>query len=293
MRRFASLVFVALLPAGPLPAPAGTVSDMSGHAVALTAPAQRIVSLVPSATELIFALGADDRLVGRTDYCDFPPAARAKPSVGGMLDPSLERIVALRPDLVIASESGNTEQTYAELRRLGIPVYLVHANRVAEMFDAIGRLAELTGRPASAALLRRRLEARIADVVTAVKNRPRPRVLYVLWPDPLVVPGRDAIVTELIALAGGDSVTAGEAGGYPQFSLETAVTRRPDVIVLARHGGGSAPIASGPWERFGSLPAVRDRRIHAVDGDLLHRYGPRIVDGLRALAHAIHPEAVP
>jgi ABC-type Fe3+-hydroxamate transport system substrate-binding protein len=116
-------------------------------------------------------------------------------------------------------------------------------------------------------------------------------VLYAVWPDPLIVPGRDALVTELIDLAGGDSITAGDGDAYPRFSLEAAVARNPEVIVLATHGAGTPVGAKEKFERFASLAAVRTGRVHAVNGDLLHRYTPRLVDGLELLARAFHPEA--
>lgn len=275
------------------PAAALTLLDMRGRAVTLPAPPRRIVSLVPSVTELIFALGAQDRLVGVTDYCDFPPEARQKTSVGGMLAPSLETIVALQADLVIATDAGNRQETFADLRRLGIPVYLVHARRVAEILDVVARLGTLTGREAAAANLATRLRDRVRAVADLVRPFRRPRVLYVLWPEPLIVPGRDALVTELIQLAGGDSITAGEPSDYPRFSIEAAVARAPEVILLARHGTGSEPHARDRWERLATLPAVKAGRVHGVDGDLLHRYGPRVVDGLELLARVIHPGARP
>jgi len=272
------------------PAAALTVTDMLGRPVTLAGAPRRMVSLVPSVTELLFALEAGDRLVGRTDFCDFPPAARRIPSVGGMVAPSLEAIVARGPDLVVATDAGNRHETVARLVQIGIPVYLVHVHRLAEVWELAGRLAGLTGRPAAAPALVAGLQARVRRVEEAVRARPRPRVLYVLWPEPLIVPGREALVTELIGLAGGRSVTAGEPGDYPRFSLEAAVARAPEVIVLARHGSGSGPIPRDPWDRLASLPAVRDGRIHPVDGDLLHRYGPRVVDGLERLARVLHPE---
>jgi iron complex transport system substrate-binding protein len=116
-------------------------------------------------------------------------------------------------------------------------------------------------------------------------------VLYVLWPDPLIVPGRRALVTELIEVAGGDSLTANDADDYPRYSLEAAVAKSPEVIVLANHGDRSGPIALDRWRRLTSLPAIKTGRIHSVDGNLMHRYGPRILDGLDQLARAIHPEA--
>lgn len=290
-------VLVTLILAGLVlatPAAAGPLRDMLGREVALRAPAQRIVSLVPSVTEIVFALGGEARLVGRTDYCDFPPAARGKPSVGGMVGPSLEAIAALRPDLVIATTEGNRLETVDQVRRLGIPVYLVAAQRWGEVRDVIVRVGELTGRADAVPPLLARLDARVAAVTRAVAPLARPRVLYVLWPEPLIVPGRRAVITDLIALAGGRSITAADAEEYPRYSLEAAVAKAPEVIVLADHGnGGGAHTAAvqEKWKRLTSLPAVRNGRLHSVSGELLHRYGPRIVDGLEQLARVIHPEA--
>lgn len=292
MRGLATLALTLLVLA--TPAAARPLRDMLGREVALAAPAQRIISLVPSATEIVYALGGEGRLVGRTDYCDFPPAARLKPSVGGMVGPSLETIASLRPDLVIATPEGNREQTVEQLHRLGIPVYLVAARRWAEVKDVVVRLGQLTGRTDAVPPLLARLEARIDAVTRAVAPFPRPRVLYVLWPEPLIVPGRHAVITDLIELAGGRSITAGDAEAYPRYSLEAAVAKAPEVILLADHGsGGGAHTAAiqERWKRLTSLPAVRAGRLHSVDGQLLHRYGPRIVDGLEQLARAIHPEA--
>lgn len=268
-----------------------SLRDMQGREIVLAAPPQRIVSLVPSATEMIYALGGEDRLVGRTDFCDYPPAARAKPSVGGMVNPSLETLVALKPDLVIATNSGNREETFKLLARLGIPVYLVGADRIAEVKDVARRMGALTGRDDAIGPLLDRIDRRVAAVRDAVKTYGRPRVLYVLWPDPLIVPGRSALVTELIDIAGGDSITAADAEAYPRYSLEAAVAKSPDVIVLANHGTKSGPIAIDRWKRLTSLPAMKTGRIHSVEGNLMHRYGPRLLDGLDQLARAIHPEA--
>ena len=285
------MLALALLAAGALPSPAFTIADMSGRSLTLHEAPRRIISLVPSATELIFALGGQDRLVGVTDFCDWPAAAKQKPSVGGMISPSLETIVTLRPDLVIATDSGNRQETFAQLDRLHIPVFLIHANRLAAVKDVTTRLGALTGRETAVGPLVDRFDARIRAVAAAVSAAPRPRVLYVLWPEPLIVPGRDAIVTELIGLAGGESITANERSDYPRYSIEAAVARAPEVIILARHGTGSGPIARDQWDRLVSVPAVKAGRVHAVDGNLMHRYGPRLADGFEQLARAIHPEA--
>lgn len=289
MRRAA--LAAALLAALASPASAFTARDMLGREVGLAAPPARIVSLVPSVTEILFALGAEARLVGVTDFCDYPPAALRKPRVGGMVGPSLEAIVALRPDLVVATTEGSREETVAQLERLRIPTYLVAAHRLSDVTGLIVRLGELTGRGAAAEALRGALERRIDAVRAAVGPLRRPRVLYVLWPEPLIVPGREALLTELIRLAGGESISAADGESYPRFSLEAAVARAPEVILLANHGARTGPIDRERWQRLTGLPAIKAGRLHQVDGNLLHRYGPRIVDGLEQLARAIHPEA--
>jgi len=158
------------------PVAAFTTRDMLGRDVTLAAPPARIVSLVPSVTEILYALNAEDVLVGVTDFCDFPPEARRKPRVGGMVAPSLEAIVALRPDLVIATREGTYEDAVTQLTRLKVPVYLVAAHRVADVTTLIVKLGELSGRQAAAGSLVARLERRIESVKKAVLSLGRPRV---------------------------------------------------------------------------------------------------------------------
>jgi iron complex transport system substrate-binding protein len=276
-----------------LPAAASglTVTDQTGRRVVLAAPPARIVSLVPSVTETVFTIGAQDRLVGVTDFCDHPAAARQKPSVGGMIAPSLEAIVALKPDLVVATTAGNRHETFDQLGGLKIPVYLVNPVTVNDVLDLIARLGRLTERPEPAAQVVGALRERIRAVAARVTGRSRPRVLYVLWPDPLIVPARGALVSELIGLAGGDSVTADGGEGYPRYSMEAALARNPEVILLASHDATGSPLVRSKWARFTEVPAVSAGRLHTVDGNVMHRYGPRIVDGLEELARLIHPEA--
>ena len=276
------------------PALALTVTDQSGRSVTLSGPPRRIVSLVPSVTEILFAIGAQDALVGVTDFCDYPPEARNKPKIGGMIAPNLEAIAARKPDLVVATTAGNREETFEQLARLSLPVYVVNPERLADVFDLIARLGALTGREAQAARVVGALSARVKAVADRVAARPRPRVLYVLWPDPLIVPARATLVSELLALAGADSVTANAGTGYMRYSLEAAVAGAPEVIVLASHSSGQGPMDREKWQRFTALPAVRAGRVYTVSGDLTHRYGPRLVDGLEQLARFVHPEvAVP
>lgn len=291
--RLRALALIALLAVAiglPSMAAALTVVDPTGRTVLLAGPPRRIVSLVPSATEILFAIGAEDTLVGVTDFCDYPPAARKKPSVGGMVAPSLETIAALKPDMVIATSAGNGDAVFGQLTRLGIPVYAVDPTRVADVLDLISRLGALTGREAAAAKLAADLSARIKAVVDRVTGLRRPRTLYVLWPEPLIVPARGVLVTELLALAGADSVTANAGEGYPRYSLEAAIASAPELIVLPSRDGAQAALAREKWQRFTALPAVKAGRVYSVSADLMHRYGPRVVDGLEQLARLIHPE---
>jgi len=291
-RRAAIVASVLALSLGLAAAAAAfTTRDMHGRDVTLAGPPRRIVSLVPSVTEILYALNAEILLVGVTDFCDFPPDARRRPKVGGMVAPSLEAIVALRPDLVIATTEGTREDTFTQLSRMSVPVYLVAAHHVADATALMRRLGELTGRDATARPLVARLEQRIEAVKNDVSPFARPRVLYVLWPEPLIVPGREALVTELIQIAGGQSLTADDAEAWPRYSLEAAVAKSPEVILLANHGAGTGAVSMEQWQRLTSLPAVKSGRLLSVDGDLMHRYGPRLVDGLEQLARAIHPEA--
>jgi iron complex transport system substrate-binding protein len=268
-----------------------TIVDQTGRTLTLPASPRRIVSLVPSVTEILYAIGAPDSLVGVTDFCDYPPEAKRKPHVGGMLSPNLETLVTLKPDLVVATRSGNTEETFDQLKRLGLPIYLVDPITVADVLRLVADLGELTGHREGAAAVDKEIERRIATVRERVAGRPLPRVLYVLWPEPLIVPGKGALVGELIAIAGGASVTADQGQGYPRMSLEAAVGRAPEVIILARHGSTGGPAARQQWERLESMPAVKSGRLYLADGDLMHRYGPRFLVGLETLARFIHPEA--
>lgn len=284
---------LAGLAGGPPAGWAGEVTDMLGRRVRIPDHATRIVSLAPSITETVFVLGDGDRLVGVTDFCDYPPEAARKPRVGGISTPSFEAILSLRPDLIIATSESNYAEHVERLVSLGLPVYVVQPVDFETVLESIDRIGRVLGRDAAA---RARVAAmrRDADAIArAVAGSPRPRVLYVVWPNPLIAPGRGTLITELIQRAGGESVTGAEPLPYPRLSLETVVERRPDRIIVGRHGQGTVEDLLRGWERLGSVSAVREGRVFGVDGDLVHRPGPRMIEALRALARVIHPERVP
>lgn len=275
------------------PSHAFTVRDMLGREVTLAAPPQRIVSLVPSVTEILYALGAEDRLVGVTTFCDFPPAAQQKPKVGGIVNPSLEVIVSLRPDLVLATTEGNRESTIRELTALGVPTYVVSPKNFVGVLDSIARIGQLIGQELAASRIVGDLRRRAGRILEATRDRPRPSVLYLVWADPVVVPGRDTLITDLIRMAGGASVSGEERIEWPRLSLEQVVAKAPEIIIVATHSRGHVEDALRRWrEQKILLPAFRSGRIHALDGNLIHRPGPRVIEGLEALARAIHPGAL-
>lgn len=292
MSRVGILLGCVLLLGGP--AQAFTVRDMLSREVTLSAPPRRIVSLVPSITEILYALGAEDLLVGVTTFCDFPPAVQHKPKVGGIVNPNLEALVSLRPDLVLATPDGNSESTVQQLFGLGIPTYVVTAKNFSGVLESIARIGQLTGREAAVRRVVGDLRRRADRVVEATRGRPRPSVLYLVWADPVIVPGRDTLITDLIHMAGGASVSAEEPIKWPRLSLEQVVAKAPEVIIVATHSLSQVDDALRRWrEQKILLPAFKAERVHAIDGNLVHRPGPRIVDGLEALARAIHPGALP
>ena len=287
------VVALAGLSGGPRAGAAGEVTDMLGRRVRVPDHAARIVSLAPSITETVFVLGDGDRLVGVTDYCDYPPEATRKPRVGGISTPSFEAILALRPDLVLATAESNYAEHVERLVSLGLAVYVIRPVDFETVLESIERIGGVLGRDVTArarvASMRRDADA----IARAVAGSPRPRVLYVVWPNPLIAPGRGTLISELIQRAGGESVTGAEPLPYPRLSLETVVERRPDRIIVGRHGQATVEELLRGWERLGSVSAVRDGRVFGVDGDLVHRPGPRMIEALRALARVIHPERVP
>lgn len=259
--------------------------------------AERIVSLAPSLTETLFAVGAGERVVGVTALCDFPAAARALPKVGGLTSANLhlESVVAARPDLVL-SVGLNQEEAVAALRRVGLRVEVVATDGegLAEVVAAVRRVGELAGRRAAAERLARRLEARMAAVDRALAGLPaaaRPRVYFEVWDRPLMTAGPGSFVGEIVGRAGGANVFADVSGRWVQVSPEAVLARDPEVILTARREGGpggAADFASRPG--WAGVTAVERGRVHLLDGDLVSRPGPRVVAALEEVAAILHPQ---
>ena len=283
----AALIFVGLSAVAYALAPARTATTTPGAAP------ERIVSLAPHVTETLFALGLGGRVVGVTSFCDQPPAARDLPKVGGFKGKSLESIIALRPDLVIGTRDGNEEQLFQALDRLRIRTLAVQPSTVASAISSIREIARAAGAEAAGETLAASLEARLDRVREKTAGGHRPRVVFVYGRDPLVLAGPGTFADDLIRLAGGENIAADARIPYPRFSLEAVVARAPEVIIEGSMGsevdGGSRLF----WSRLPSLPAVKSGRVELIDEDLIARPGPRIIQGLEAVARAVHPELFP
>jgi iron complex transport system substrate-binding protein len=268
-----------------------SVVDDLHRTVILAHPAGRIVSLAPSITECLFALGAGDQVKGVTDFCNYPPAAQSKPKVGGPVNPNLERILELRPSLVLTTEEGNPLETVARLERLGLRVFAVRPGTYAGVQASIEVLSRVFRAEVEAARLVQNIQDRVAAVRRRVAGRHRPRVLFLVWTDPLIAAGPATFVHDLIEMAGGDNIVRERTVPYPRLSWEEIVGRAPEVILVASHRDGAGPPPNGAiWNAWRSIPAVRSGRILSVHADTILRPGPRVVEGVERLGQAIHPE---
>ena len=242
------------------------------------------MSLAPSVTETLFALGLGDRVIGVTSYCDYPPEAAEKDKVGDTIRPNIEKIVALKPDLVVASTASQLAQFVSDLDKIGIPVYVSNPHNLEGAVFSIEMIGRMTGADDRAAELTNGMRARINALESRIAGTSqRPRVLFILGVEPLITIGGASFINELISRAGGESISGHLAAEYPQYSLETAVASRPEIIFL-QASGAKLP------ERLKETPAARAGRVFHVDDNLLLRPGPRIIDGLEQMAAQIHPE---
>ncbi len=267
------------------------VTDETGRQMTIPAEVRRIVTLAPNLTETVYALGLGDRLVGDTNECNSPPAAKAKPHVGEPQDPSLEAIVALRPDLILASTTINRAETADALLRLGIPVYTSNPHTVRGMLDSIARMAALMGVPEQGQTLVADLRGRLDSLQARLAGCPLVHVLFVVWEDPLITIGQNTFIADELRWAGAESVVVSRQN-WPQVSFEEVIRLQPDYILFA---GNHQESASAEIADLRSRPAWRD--LHAVEmgcvadaGEEAVRPSPGLVDAIVKLAHTLHPE---
>ncbi len=267
------------------------IVDDLGQQVSLPGVPTRIVSLAPSNTEILFAVGAGGHVVGVTQWCNHPVAAQSIQQVAGYADLNVERITAVSPDLILAAR-GNDLEGLETLKQMGIPVFALNVQSLEAMVEAVKRLGQLTGTGPRADSLAQALQQRLTVVDQRIASLQRPRVLWGYVAEPVYTAGPGSLIDDVIHRAGGLNVARAAEGTWPQVSLETIVAWAPEVL-LTSLGKGMQP--AGEIERlmdvdgWKDLPAIREGRIVNVDGDLLTRAGPRLVDAAEILSDALHP----
>lgn len=279
------------LPAAAFPA---TATDDDGVEVTIQTEPQRIVTFAPSNTEIVFALGLGDRLVGVSgDFDNYPPEAQEIEHVGGAgefgVDPNVEKLVSLEPDLVLAIAGG--EHWKESVRNLDIPVFTVNATDFDDLLQDIETVGSITGAAEDAQKLTTAMVSKAESIGAAVATEPRGSCFFEAYFPPLTTVGPETFIFDLLGRAGCDPVSAGASSDYPEWSVDRLVQEDPDVYLVSSESGQSVQ-AVGERPGFGELSSVQEDNVILIDSDLVSRPGPRVVDGLQALAEALHPGAV-
>jgi iron complex transport system substrate-binding protein len=266
------------------------VKDETGRAVRIPQPVRRIVSLAPSVTETLFALGVGDRLVGDTDFCDYPPEAKKKAHIGGPVNPNIEAIAALHPDLVVATREINRRETVYSLERLGIAVYTTDPQSVEQVLTSTERLGELLGAGEAGRLLTANVRRRLGELDRRLAGLPPKDVLMVVWLDPLISVGRNTFLDDALRHAGARSVIDSPQS-WPTIDLEEVVHLQPQYLIISNENKQQVQRELAEFQRrpgWRRLDAVRNRRFIVLSEAISHP-SPRLADGIEQLARALYP----
>lgn len=267
-----------------------SVVDDLQRTVILREPAHRIVSLAPSITECLYALGAGDKVNGVTDFCNYPPEARLKQHVGGMINPSIEAVVGLQPDLVVLSMEGNIREDFRRLVSFGIPVFVSNPRTLEGIYSSLHTLGTLTGREDSARSLVAQLKSRERAIRSAAEAKPSVRVLLLVSLQPLMCAGRNTFIDELLRTAGGTNLAERARGTYPSYSRENVIADDPEVIIVTSDILPEGAGLTAMFPEWGQVDAVRSGRVFRLDADVVSRPGPRALDALERLFHILHSQ---
>lgn len=268
-----------------------TFVDDLGRKIFLAKAPTRVVSLAPSITEILYAIGLNDEIVGVTEFCDYPPAAKQKPKVG-YAQPNIEAIVTLKPDLVLATRAFLRADLLAKLEQLKVPTFVVDPESFEEIPSRIQTVGRILNRSSSADGVAMVMRQRIAAIRSKMEAVARVRVLYVLNSQPLITVGPGSYIFQVINVAGGSNIASQTTVPYPHLNMETVIKEDPEIIIFPIGKTEGIPLSEQQqWLRWTSLSAVKQERLHQISADVLNRPGPRIVEGLEALARIIHPEA--
>jgi iron complex transport system substrate-binding protein len=268
-----------------------TFKDEVGREVTFSFPPQKIVSLAPNITEILFDLGLDKEIVGVSIHCNFPEKAKTKVQVGSYISLDFERVVSLKPNLIIATGAGNTRDMVERLETLGFPTYVIFPKNFNDVLNSIGHLSRVVDREGEGTKIIQDMERRKKRVVELAQGLPRPKVLLQIGEAPLVTVGRNSFGDDLISLAGGENIAGNEKEMYPRLGMEEILKRSPEVILISSmNPKGDYEKIIREWSRWKMIPAVRNGRIHLIDSDLIDRPSPRIINGLEEIARRLHPE---
>lgn len=281
------LVLVLLLVSGNLLAASRPVNDELGHKVMVPDHPKRMICLAPSITDTVYELGRGADVVGVTDYTKYPPEAASKTSVGGVINPSLEKLASLQPDLVLAIADLNSTDLIRSIERMGFPVFVLNPHGIAGIYRSIQDIGEAINQRESAFTLVSQLRRREDAVRSRVAAKKRHSVFFLLWADPIITAGQGAFITELVETAGGDSVTANMRGEWPGISLETLIKFQPEYVILVK-GSGVTLQALQKQAGWRSLDAIAKTRVLYVD-DRINFPSPVAFDALENLARQLHP----
>lgn len=248
---------------------------------------QRIVSLAPAITEILYSVGAGNQVVGVTNYCNYPREAGKLPKIGDFAIVDFEKIVALKPDLVIATRDGNPRETVEKIQSLRIPTLVIDSGTFHEALDAIAAIGQAAGRLEAARSLSLELKEQWNAIGEKHKRDVRPTVLLLVGVDPLVAPGRGSLGDDLIRQAGGANIFAGSQKPYVQTDYETIISLAPEVILQSAMGSETTEQAQARWSKWSAIPAVRNGRVHVLDPDLINRPGPRTIEALQLMEKAL------
>lgn len=265
---------------------AATVTDDMGNVVSLARPAQRIVSLAPHTTEMLFSIGAGELVVGAVQFSDYPDEARHIPRVGNALNIDLERILAMRPDLVVAWQSGNSEDAVTTLRTLGVPIYLSEPRRLNQIGGNILDLGVLTGKEDNAHRLATQFAERLAVLQATYGTRHPVRVFYQIWQQPLMTINGQHLISQVLTLCGGINIFADLPVLAPRVDLESVLARKVEAILISSSAVDDTQ-AIQSWSKWQSLAAVRERHIYNIPWDLISRHSLRIVEGAGLICEAL------
>lgn len=264
--------------------------DDTGRRIYLAKPPARIISLAPSITEMLYAIGAGEQLVGVTDFCDFPPEALGKPKVG-YSNPNMESLVALQPDLVVAPNDFLKPDVIVKLEQLKVPVFILADKSVEDIFAHIQILGRIVGRSPRADAVAMELRRQVAAIKERVGSHAPVRMLYVLNSRPLITVGPGSFIDQLIGIAGGTNIAAKSTTPYPRLSMEAVLQEDPEVLVFpVGKAEGISDSEQQTWRQWSTMTAVKRGRLHQISADWLNRPGPRVTKGLESLAAILHPE---